>query len=258
MTSGSRQMDEAFFRTQRDAIRAGVASQMGMDGGVFLGERLMIAARPEPPPWPYFLFGATFGVGTALAVREDYVEWLRANEPGKHFRALRADFMVALAREGERRGERLMPVTGGIGWALGEAPRERSVEGVTLGRITKDEMEELRPGGVFHNGIGSVDGADGRAHRNNFGIAARDERSSLLAVAGVFDTSTLKEIGVDVVNEARGRGLARAVVAAAAREILELGSVPYYACADTNIRSQRTALACGFVPVCSTTSVFAI
>lgn len=249
-------MDAGLFAQQQAAIREGVAAHMGLDGSVFLGERLTLVARPEPPPWPYFMFGATFGVGTAAAIPGDYLEWALANQPEKHFVAVRAEFAFKLLREGELRGDSLHASTGGLGWALSGVPAEQPLPpGVRIERISKEEMEVLRPAGVFHNGIGSVDGNDARTMRNNFGIAARNETGDVLAVAGVFDTSTMKEIGVDVTNAARGSGLARAVVSAAARAILDLGQVPFYACADTNIRSQRTALASGFIPVCSTTSV---
>jgi len=59
------------------------------------------------------------------------------------------------------------------------------------------------------------------------------------------------EIGVDVVKTRQGQGLAPVVVAAAAQAILEADGAPFYACEATNIRSQRTALSCGFIPVAS-------
>ena len=89
-----------------------------------------------------------------------------------------------------------------------------------------------------------------RRFRNQYAFAALDSTGEPAAVAGVYDTQGLTEIGVDVRPEHQGRGLARLVVSAAARSILDAGGAAYYGCAVTNIRSQRTALAAGFVPVC--------
>jgi predicted GNAT family acetyltransferase len=93
------------------------------------------------------------------------------------------------------------------------------------------------------------------------GVAARDARNQYalvlfendepVAVAGVFLTSGSHEIGVDVVRSKRGRGFGALVVAGAAREITARGGTPLYFCEATNIRSQRTALATGFLPVAS-------
>jgi RimJ/RimL family protein N-acetyltransferase len=63
------------------------------------------------------------------------------------------------------------------------------------------------------------------------------------------------EIGVDVAREARGQGFGPVVVRSLARRILESDNIPTYNCAAANIRSQRTALASGFVPVISSGGV---
>jgi RimJ/RimL family protein N-acetyltransferase len=114
------------------------------------------------------------------------------------------------------------------------------------------EMERRR----FENGIG-LPGEGGRSFRNRYGVALFDETGEPAAVAGVFFTYSdpIREIGVDVARPYRGRGLGKVVVAAGAREILDRGEVPLYGCAATNIRSQRTALAAGFLPAFSDASV---
>jgi RimJ/RimL family protein N-acetyltransferase len=59
------------------------------------------------------------------------------------------------------------------------------------------------------------------------------------------------EIGVDVARQHRGEGLAPVVVTAMAAEAEALGLLATYYCAPTNIRSQRTAWSCGFIPALS-------
>lgn len=72
------------------------------------------------------------------------------------------------------------------------------------------------------------------------------------AVTGAYDDGEgLLEIGVDVARAYRGRGLGEAVVRHMAAAIHAEGMVPTYYCAPTNVRSHRTALTCGFVPIAS-------
>ena len=62
---------------------------------------------------------------------------------------------------------------------------------------------------------------------------------------------------MDVRRDARGQGLAKVVVTAAIRSILEAGHVPYYSCGATNVRSHNNAIACGFRPVFTRATVSA-
>ena len=57
------------------------------------------------------------------------------------------------------------------------------------------------------------------------------------------------ELAVVTEEAARGRGLARRLVAQAARRVLERGAVPTYLHADANVRSAKVADAAGFPDV---------
>jgi RimJ/RimL family protein N-acetyltransferase len=102
--------------------------------------------------------------------------------------------------------------------------------------------------GRWDNGIGQF-ANDARNVRNQYAFVLRDSDGEPVAMAGVFETYGMLEIGVDVLPEHQQRGLAPVVVSAAARQILDDRRVPLYGCAADNIRSQRTALASGFLPV---------
>ena len=54
------------------------------------------------------------------------------------------------------------------------------------------------------------------------------------------------ELAVVTEEAAQGRGLARRLVAQAARRVLERGAVPTYLHADANVRSAKVAVAAGF------------
>lgn len=71
-------------------------------------------------------------------------------------------------------------------------------------------------------------------------------------VAGIAgasdDCENMWQIGIDVLPAYRGHGLAVALTARLAAEILLRGKVPYYGTATCNIASQRVAHHAGFLP----------
>jgi predicted GNAT family acetyltransferase len=54
------------------------------------------------------------------------------------------------------------------------------------------------------------------------------------------------ELAVVTEERAREKGLARRLVAQAARRVLDVGAVPTYLHADSNVRSAKVAVAAGF------------
>ena len=54
------------------------------------------------------------------------------------------------------------------------------------------------------------------------------------------------ELAVVTEDAAQGKGLARRLVAQAARRVIERGAVPTYLHADSNVRSAKVAVAAGF------------
>lgn len=79
-------------------------------------------------------------------------------------------------------------------------------------------------------------------------LIARDPRTgAYLAGVGIkYHDAYGREIAVGTEPAARGRGLARALVAQAARRILDEGAVPTYQHDPANIASARVAEAAGF------------
>lgn len=227
-----------------------MAREVGCDPALFGREELFILPRHDPPAWAFTVMLCTFGTGTVVAVDPDYLEFVRREPPKKHFRAFNEAFLGRVVAEGARRGVRLSIHTGAIGYALSRVPGIEPMAGIHFEFAGPEWMVGERPSGVFHNALGGPS-EDYRDRQYRFAILARTADGALAAVAGVFDTTGLHEIGVDVVREFRGRGLANAVVARATVAIVESGETPFYSCGVTNIRSQRTALANGFLPVCS-------
>lgn len=87
-----------------------------------------------------------------------------------------------------------------------------------------------------------------RKQRDVLGVGAYDG-GKLIGLAGCSaDAGVMWQIGVDVLMQYRRKGIASAVTARLAMEIMKRDKVPFYCSAWSNIRSARNAIKCGFVP----------
>ncbi|HMO54721.1 MAG TPA: GNAT family N-acetyltransferase, partial [Tepidiformaceae bacterium] len=150
-----------------------------------------------------------------------------------------------------RRGEQFAYRTPGLGFIPGEAPGQPEAPGgLVARRVGRDWRAGFVESAVFDNALGDLD-SDYVDSLWRFATVLFDGETPA-AVAGAYDDGDgFLEIGVDVARAYRGQGLGEAVVKAQAWAIHQEGFVPTYYCAPTNIRSHRTALTCGFVPVSS-------
>ena len=81
-------------------------------------------------------------------------------------------------------------------------------------------------------------------------LMAFDEAGDYVAGVGIKVHDAFgHELAVVTEEAAQGRGLARRLVAQAARKVLEGGAVPTYLHADSNVRSAKVAVAAGFPDV---------
>ena len=88
----------------------------------------------------------------------------------------------------------------------------------------------------------------------------KPERPDVLAVVAVdndrimgmagcsADTPLFWQIGIDVLPEYRGRGVAKTLVSLLKNEAFRRGAIPYYGTSLSNLGSWKTALASGFEP----------
>lgn len=79
-------------------------------------------------------------------------------------------------------------------------------------------------------------------------VAAYDGGTLAGVAACSADSDAMWQVGIDVVGEFRGRGLAKALVGDVTHRILELGKIPYYSTGMANVASQRIAIATGYYP----------
>ena len=80
------------------------------------------------------------------------------------------------------------------------------------------------------------------------GVGAYDGGKLVGLAACSADCEDMWQIGIDVLPQARGRGIAPALTSRLAKEILARGKVPFYCSAWSNIRSARNAFRSGFLP----------
>lgn len=80
-------------------------------------------------------------------------------------------------------------------------------------------------------------------------VAKVDDYGNILGMAGASkDSEIMWQIGINVLDGAEGKGVAKTVVKALKNEILRRGKVPFYGTVESHIISQKVALASGFYP----------
>jgi len=81
-------------------------------------------------------------------------------------------------------------------------------------------------------------------------VAALDREGNILGMAGASEDSDIMwQIGVNIMPEAKGKGIATTIVEALKNEILRRGKIPFYGTVESHIISQKVALKSGFYPV---------
>ncbi len=241
------------FTVQSRRVLDGLAHELGCDPGQLASERLEVVGWPAPNGPGKLALAATCGLGTVLSVPPPLVDWVREHAPAdRHFRAMQPFFLAELAAQVQRTGTAARATAHGFsqGFALNQLPELLAAPGgYALVSVDRDWMAQYRPSNVFDNALGETDEVE-RVEMTIRGFAVLDSAGEPAAVAAWWeDGHGREEIGIDVRRDSRGMGLAKVVVIAATRALIEADGTPFYACGATNIRSHRNALACGFLPV---------
>lgn len=85
-------------------------------------------------------------------------------------------------------------------------------------------------------------------HPDVLAVAAMDG-DKIMGMAGASaDGEDLWQIGIDVLPEYRGRGIATSLVILLKEEILRRGKIPFYGTVESHIYSQNVAINAGFYP----------
>jgi GNAT superfamily N-acetyltransferase len=192
------------------------------------------AVVPHPPDYDGIpLWGCKIGERAAISCREDWVERVRSIVSGQSLDMLFSTlgtYDLSKVTLPERVG------VWGISWFMfADESTLRSVKGHDVIRLTSDEMRELDTAVYWHSF--PDDAVAG------FAIKEGDRIIALAGVRGAGDG--VLEVGMDVLADARGTGLGRAVVSAAGRWILDQGKLVMASTAPFNVPSARTLRAAG-------------
>jgi hypothetical protein len=249
------------FRVQSSRTLEAFAAELGCETAALAAHTLTVVARPPGSRREYVLQALDTGLGTVLSVKPQLLEWTKVHAPSdRHFRALQPYFLAEVAGHAQTLGFADARAHGfQLSFALNErVPIPPLPDGFILREVDRPWMDRYRPLNVFDNGLGEPNERDRfEKTRTAFAILASDGEPA--AVAATWDIGHGRdEVGVDVRRESRGLGLAKPVVIAATHSILNAGNVPYYSCGATNIRSHRTALACGYLPLCTQGAVVSV
>lgn len=119
-------------------------------------------------------------------------------------------------------------------------------EGFTFELLVGDEIRRLRGLQGFDNAL-SFD-KDGNTPASIVLYAKKEDEIVALAGASIVD-DTLREVGIDVKKEYRGKKLAPLLVHNLTVTILEQDKIPFYSASVTNIASQAVAIRSGYMPL---------
>lgn len=113
--------------------------------------------------------------------------------------------------------------------------------------LSEDDIPTFCQNERFENalGLGTNQGAE---RHDMLAVVGYDDKRVIGVAAACNDTDILWQIGIDVIPEYRGLGVASVLVGRIRNEILQRDKIPYYGSAWANIASKRTAIHCGFKP----------
>ena len=111
--------------------------------------------------------------------------------------------------------------------------------------VEQTDIPKLYETTNFHNALQY----DINSPRPDVLVALAKYKGEIVGMAGASaDCKAMWQIGVDVLEQHRGKGLAATLVNMPTLEILNRGFIPYYSTDCSNIISQRVAIKAGYFP----------
>ena len=191
----------------------------------------------------FFLQMATFGKGAVISADERMHPWLREWVKGREgFWLFEQHNYYELEQELRKYGYKMslthqmyLPVP-----RLMEIKTDLKVKWLEQGDIAEYYSRE-----EFSNALCD----EFKPERPDVLAVVALDGDKIMGMAGCSeDCKGMWQIGIDVLPEYRGRGIAKTLVTLLRDEAFRRGAIPYYGTSLSNIQSQRIALASGFVP----------
>lgn len=113
----------------------------------------------------------------------------------------------------------------------------------TILRYTPETIAQFKGDERFEDAYGFCETAP-----DMLGVAAVKDGQILGMVGASADSPHMWQIGINVLPEARGQGVAAMLVQLLRNDVLAAGRLPYYGTSISHLESQRVALRSGFLP----------
>ncbi|GAA0107000.1 MULTISPECIES: GNAT family N-acetyltransferase [Clostridium] len=122
--------------------------------------------------------------------------------------------------------------------------KEFTRNNIKLKWYEKDEILKFKDDNRFDEAF-----AFNKNYPDILAVAAVDEEDNILGIAGASEDSKIMwQIGINVLEDEKGKGIASFIVQSLKNEILNRGKVPFYGTVESHIISQKVALKSGFYP----------
>lgn len=193
---------------------------------------------------PVFFRMATFGTNAVIAAAEEILPFARDISNCDGLSLFDGKGIAAINRAAAPKGH----IIGMINQYYLPEPPTRTPDRCGY-RIEVFEEEEIRTQLYpYYKGYDNALLYHGGKRRDVLAVCAISGRTILGMAGASNDSPMFWQIGIDVLLECRGRGLASILVATLANEVFHRGAVPYYGTWPGNIASHNVALKSGFRP----------
>ena len=192
---------------------------------------------------PFFLQMATFGKGTVISADESMHPWLNEWVKGKQgIWLFEQHNYFELECELRKHGFK-MALTHHM-----FLPEPKLIEINTNLKIKWLEQKDIMPFYGNENFPNAICDKFKPDRPDVLAVVALDGEK-IMGMAGCSaDTPELWQIGIDVLPEYRGHGVAKTLTTLLRNETFRRGAIPYYGTSLSNLASWKNALACGFKP----------
>ncbi len=233
-------------------IRRVLAADCACEPGDFLEKRVtVVEARTLPgrrrfpvPPRPLMVF--TMGEGVVISCHQECEGWIRHYIAGLERDAVFSSRVIGMISQlVESEGEVLAGPYLAFGCSADSLMPAEPPPGVEVSLVRGEDVRELYSHPGFTNALTySVEG-----EIRDVAAAVACSGGEIVGIAGATDDcEEMWQIGVDVVETERDRGVGKALVSRLTREVLDRGKVPYYCARISNLRSRSLALSVGYRP----------
>jgi GNAT superfamily N-acetyltransferase len=231
-------------------VRRVLAADLACDEADLSAEGVRVVEWAERPGRRRFTRGehvlvvATMGAGAVVSPDRARLEWARAELGGLDRTGLfTAATIGRIAARVEPDGQRLAGPDLKMVCAPGELRETEPPADLSVEVVEGAAVADLYRHDGFRHALAYQTGTP----RPDVLAAVARRGGAVVGVAGASaDSDELWQIGVDVVEGERGRGIGRAVVARATAAVLAHGRVPYYSTTLSNLSSTRLALGLGY------------